>query len=47
MNQPRTPENASDGEDRRRPRAMMPYVVLWVTCAICVIFALFELSQQA
>ena len=47
MSEPHTPENASGSEDRRRPRAMRPYVVLWVTCAVCVIFAVFELSQQA
>jgi hypothetical protein len=36
-----------ESEDRRRPRALMPYAVLWTTCAVCVIFALFELAQQA
>lgn len=43
MIEPGTPER----EDRRHPKALMPYVVLWGTCAVCVIFALFELSQQA
>ena len=43
MTEPHLP----DSEDRRRPRAMMPYAVLWGTCAVCVIFALFELAQQA
>ncbi len=38
------PENTS--EDRRRPKAMMPYVVLWATTAVCVIFALFSLANQ-
>ena len=47
MIEPHFPENASVGEDRRRPRAIMPYAVLWATCAVCVIFALFELAQQA
>ena len=37
----------SASEDRRRPRALMPYAVLWATCAVCVIFAVFELTQQA
>ncbi len=43
MTEPQTNPN----EDRRRPRSMMPYAVLWITCAVCVIFALFELTQQA
>ncbi len=47
MIEPHIPENTSGSEDRRRPRAMMPYAVLWATCAVCVIFALFELAQQA
>ncbi len=47
MSDPNAPENAFGSEDRRRPRALMPYAVLWATCAVCVIFALFELSQQA
>lgn len=37
----------TDSEDRRRPRALMPYAVLWATCAVCVIFAVFELLRQA
>jgi len=36
-----------DSEDRRRPRAVRPYAVLWATTLVCVIFALFELSRQA
>ncbi len=43
MTEPGIPER----EDRRHPKALMPYIVLWGTCAVCVIFALFELSQQA
>ncbi len=39
--------DAPNSEDRRRPRALMPYAVLWATCAVCVIFAVFELAQQA
>jgi len=42
-----TEPDTTDSEDRRRPRALMPYAVLWVTCAVCVIFAVFELAQQA
>jgi hypothetical protein len=42
-----TEPNTTDSEDRRRPRALMPYAVLWATCAVCVIFAVFELAQQA
>ncbi len=42
-----TEQTKTDSEDRRRPKALMPYGVLWATCAVCVIFALFELSQQA
>ena len=42
-----TGPDAPEREDRRHPKALMPYVVLWATCAVCVIFALFELSQQA
>ena len=43
MSEPQT----KNSEDRRRPRALMPYAVLWATCAVCVIFAVFELTQQA
>lgn len=39
--------DAPESEDRRHPRALLPYVVLWGTCAVCVIFAVFELAQQA
>jgi len=48
VKRPRMAEiDKADSEDRRRPRAPMPYAVLWATCAVCVIFALFELAQQA
>jgi hypothetical protein len=40
-------QTKTDSEDRRRPKAFMPYAVLWGTCLVCVIFAVFELSQQA
>ena len=40
-------QSKPDSEDRRRPKALMPYFVLWGTCAVCVIFAVFELAQQA
>ena len=38
--------DAIESEDRRRPKALMPYAVLWATCLVCVIFAVFELAQQ-
>ena len=47
MSKPDAPERPLEREDRRHPRAMMPYMVLWATCAVCVIFAVFELLQQA
>lgn len=47
MSEPNAPKNAFGSEDRRRPRALMPYAVLWATCLVCVIFAVFELLQQA
>ncbi|MGZ3299181.1 MAG: hypothetical protein ACXU8O_09205 [Asticcacaulis sp.] len=40
------PEPAITAEDRRRPKALLPYAVLWVTCVVCVIFAVFELAIQ-
>ena len=40
-------QDHSPSEDRRRPKAVMPYAVLWATCCVCVIFAVFELTQQA
>lgn len=39
-------EPDSSSEDRRQPKAMMPYLVLWATTAVCVIFALFSLAGQ-
>ena len=33
-------------EDKRRPKALKPYVLLWVICVLCVIFALVALVNQ-
>ncbi len=41
-----TPQNPSDHEDRRRPKALVPYVALWIICVLCVIFALVAMLNQ-
>ncbi|MEI9906261.1 MAG: hypothetical protein WDN06_21905 [Asticcacaulis sp.] len=33
-------------EDRRRPRALAPYVVAWVAAVLCVIFAIVAMLNQ-
>lgn len=33
-------------EDRRRPKAVIPYLALWVISILCVIFALFAMLNR-
>jgi len=33
-------------EDRRRPRAIAPYVCLWIATVLCVVFALIAMFLQ-
>ncbi len=33
-------------EDRRRPRAIVPYACLWVATGLCVVFALLAMFLQ-
>ena len=41
------PKPAQTSEDRRCPRALVPYALLWVACVLCVIFALVAMLNQA
>lgn len=41
-----TPPDLSENEDRRRPKAVVPYAILWVICVLCVIFALVAMLNQ-
>lgn len=33
-------------EDRRRPKALLPYVTLWIMAVGCVVFALSAMIMQ-
>ena len=41
-----TPPNLTEHEDRRRPKSVVPYAILWVVCVLCVIFALVAMLNQ-
>jgi hypothetical protein len=40
------PAPKPDSEDRRRPKAMIPYLALWGISLLCVIFALFAMLNR-
>ncbi|EGF91952.1 hypothetical protein ABI_03840 [Asticcacaulis biprosthecium C19] len=40
------PTPNTPNEDRRRPKAMIPYLALWASSILCVIFALFAMLNQ-
>ena len=40
------PDPQTPNEDRRRPKAVLPYAALWVTCVVCVIFACMAMLNQ-
>lgn len=42
----REPDPRPANEDRRQPKAVLPYAVLWVTCVVCVIFACIAMLNQ-
>ena len=39
--------SAPVSEDKRRPRAFLPYGMLWAATIVCVIFALVELLNRS
>ncbi|ESQ75805.1 hypothetical protein [Asticcacaulis sp. AC402] len=41
------PTHTTPSEDCRRPKAMVPYLMLWAVTLLCVIFALIAMLIQA
>jgi hypothetical protein len=41
------PTQNTPSEDCRRPKAMVPYLILWAATLLCVIFALIAMLNQA
>ena len=40
------PENSLANEDKRHPKAIIPYALLWIICIVCVIFACVAMLNQ-
>ncbi|WP_414994351.1 hypothetical protein [Asticcacaulis sp.] len=44
---PLAPMAAPVSEDRRRPKAVLPYICLWSVTLLCVVFALLAMFLQS